>query len=126
MTRERAGGAWLMALAAAVGLIVSAIAYFHLGSGIDHTAGALLVIISTLLLTGAAVVLALTGGGSGWWRTLLLVLTILDVLGTGLAAFFLHAWLLLVLMVVALVGWLIATFAGSSAAIGAPHSARAV
>jgi hypothetical protein len=115
-----------MALAAAVGLIVSAIAYFHLGSGIDHTAGALLVIISTLLLTGAAVVLALTAGGSGWWRGLLLVLTVLGVLGTGLAAYFLHAWLLLVLMVVGLVGWLIATFGGALAPATAPRSARAI
>ena len=74
MARGREGGAWLMALAAAIGLIVSLIAYFHLGSGIDHTAGALLVIISTVLLTGAGVVLALTTGASGAWRTVLNVL----------------------------------------------------
>lgn len=126
MTSTRAGGAWLMTLAAAIGLIVSAFAYFHLGSGIDHTAGALLVIVSTILLAGAGAALALTGGAAGWWRGLLLVLTLLDVLGTGLAAWFLHAWLLLALMVLALVGWLMAAFAGGSAQAAAPRSARAV
>jgi hypothetical protein len=115
-----------MALAGAVGLLVSLIAYFHLGSGIDHTAGALLVIVSTLLLVGDSVVLALAAGANGWLRPLLLVLAVLDVLGTGVAAWFLHAWLLLALMVVALVGWLIALLAPSVGTTGAPRSARAI
>ncbi|MFI4966792.1 MAG: hypothetical protein ACHP9T_15670 [Caulobacterales bacterium] len=109
MTREtRAGGAWLMAAAAALGLIVSVVQFYRRGSGVDHTAGALLVIISTALLLAAALVLALARGG-GWWRALLVVLSILGVLGTGAAAGFLHAWILLVLMVVALAAWLILT-----------------
>jgi hypothetical protein len=126
MARGREGGAWLMALAAAIGLIVSLIAYFHLGSGIDHTAGALLVIISTVLLTGAGVVLALTTGASGAWRTVLNVLCILGVVGTGLAAWFLHAWLLLALMAAALVGWLVSIVSRPAGSTGAPRSARAV
>jgi hypothetical protein len=126
MARGREGGAWLMALAAAIGLIVSLIAYFHLGSGIDHTAGALLVIISTVLLTGAGVVLALTAGASGGWRTVLNVLCILDVVGTGVAAWFLHAWLLLALMAAALIGWLVSIVSRPAGSTGAPRSARAV
>jgi hypothetical protein len=97
-----------MAAAAALGLVVSLVAYLRRGSGVDHTAGALLVIISTVLLAGDAAVLALTAQMRGRWRGLLIALAILDVVGTGVAAWFLHAWLLLILMVVALVGWIAA------------------
>lgn len=119
-TGGRAGGAWLMTAAAALGLIDAWIEYVRLGSGIDHTGGALLVIVSCALLVVAGVVLALVGRGG--WRILFAVLSILDVLGTGLAAWFLHAWILLALMAVALVGWLILVFApgGTAALAGRP------
>lgn len=108
-TGGRAGGAWLMTAAAALGLIDAWIEYVRLGSGIDHTGGALLVIVSSALLVFAGVVLAFVAPGG--WRILFVVLSILDILGTGLAAWFLHAWILLALMAVALVGWLILVFA---------------
>ena len=124
MTREtRAGGAWLMAAAAALGLIVSIVQFYRRGSGVDHTAGALLVIISTALLLAAALVLASVRGG-GWWRTLLVALSILGLLGTGVAAWLLHAWILLALMVLALVGWLILSLSPASTARG-PHARSA-
>jgi hypothetical protein len=100
----RAAGAWLTAAGAAVGLAAALTDYLRRGSGIDHTAGALLVIVSTLLLLAVGLVLA-SRWPRGGLRIVLLVLAILDVLGTGVAAVFLHAWALLVLMVVALVGW---------------------
>lgn len=119
-TRGGGGGAWLMAAAGALGLLVSTIAYFRRASGVDHTAGALLVVVSTLLLTGAAVALALTVGARGRWRWPLFVLALLDVLGTALAAYFLHAWLLLALMAVALAGWIIAV--APPARVGSGHA----
>lgn len=111
MRDRRAAGAWLMAAAAFVGLILGAIAYFHRGSGVDHTAGALLVVVSTALLTAAGVLLGAAPGAPGWLRGLLLVLCLLDVIGTGVAAGFLHAWTLVAAMVVALAGWLVAVTA---------------
>jgi len=112
-------GIWLTALAAAAGLVVSLVAYFDRGGGIDHTGGAALVIVSSAILLLAALVLALAPGAPGWLRGLLLAGCLLDLLGTGLAAFFLHAWLLLALMAVGLLGWLVAMFAGGSTAAAA-------
>ncbi|HSV01780.1 MAG TPA: hypothetical protein VLI41_01115 [Phenylobacterium sp.] len=109
-------GRWLMALAAAAGLVVSLVAYFNRGGGIAHTGGAALVIASTAILLVAALVLALALAAPAWLRGLLLAGCLLDLLGTGLAAFFLHAWLLLALMIIGLVGWLLAMFADRAAA----------
>jgi len=99
---------WIIGLAALAGLFVAVYAYFDRGGGIDHTAGTVLVIASTAILLVAAAVLAFAPGAPAWLRGLLLAGCLLDVLGTGLAAFFLHASLLLAAMVVGLAGWLAA------------------
>jgi hypothetical protein len=105
-SRSKAYGTWLLTAAAAVGLVVSIVAYFDASGGIDHTPGVVLVIVSTALLLGAALVLALAPRAPAWLRILLLVLIALDILGTAAAAYFLQAWLLLALMVLAAVGWI--------------------
>jgi quinoprotein glucose dehydrogenase len=84
-----------------LGVLVSAAGYALRGSGIDHSFGALLVVASTTLLFGAALVLALARVGFAPLRWALFAAAALDVLGTALAAFLLHAWLLLALMAVA-------------------------
>jgi hypothetical protein len=42
------------------------------------------------------------------------------------AAWFLHAWLLLALMAAALIGWLVSIVSRPAGSTGAPRSARAV
>jgi hypothetical protein len=65
----------------------------------------MLVIVSVGLLLGAALVVAMLR--SGGWRKLLTALSFLDIFGTGLAAWLLHSWILLVLMFAALLAWLV-------------------
>lgn len=95
-------GAWVLAAVSGGGLVDAVVSFFWRGSGIDHTAGALLVVVSTAILVIIGLVLARPSRLHG----LLMVLSILDVFGTGLAAYFLHAWVLLALMVIAALGWL--------------------
>jgi hypothetical protein len=99
--------AGLVCVAALLGLAAALIGYFHRGSGIDHTAGALLVIISTALLVAAEAALALFLDAPRWLRVVLLTLCLLGLLGTAIAAWFLHAWWLLAFMLVGLLAWLI-------------------
>lgn len=106
LNRGFAFGIWLLAVASLLGFVDAIFNYFWTGNGIHGTAGALLVIVSTALLTIASGLIAL---GLLRWRWLIVlfdVLLILGILGTGLAAYLLEAWVLLGLMVAALVGWL--------------------
>jgi len=80
--------------------------YFWTGNGIHGSEGALLVVVSTLLLALAAGVI-LNRWGPRSLRAILEILIVLDFLGTGLAAYFLEAWLLLALIVIAVVAWLV-------------------
>jgi hypothetical protein len=62
------------------------------------------VVVSTLLMAIAAGLIA-NRWISGWVRGLFEVLIFLDFLGTGLAAYFLNAWILLGLVVLAFLAW---------------------
>lgn len=66
------------------------------GNGIHGTEGALLVVISTVLMAIAAAVIA-AKLARGWVRTVLEILIFIDIIGTGLAAYFLQAWILALL-----------------------------
>ncbi|MDB5449761.1 MAG: gcd [Phenylobacterium sp.] len=100
------GKAWALVVAAGFGVLVAGEGYAVRGSGIDHTAGAMLVTASTALLFAAALVLALPASLPGTLRWMLLIAALFDVFGAALAAYFLHAWLLLALMGAALAAWL--------------------
>lgn len=104
-------GAWLLAAAALVGLCLS-VFYYLAGSGIHGTPGTVLVIVSTALLLGASLVMALYRSKGLALRIFLDVATVLDVLGTGLAAYMLDAYPLVALMVIGFIGWLIHMIAG--------------
>jgi len=110
-------GPWVMALASAAGLALSVYDDLTPGTGIDHTWGALLVVVSSALIGLAAIALALVGAMPRWLRGILLVLLLLGILGTGCAAYFLEANVLLALMAVALLGWLYHMF-GARPGIG--------
>jgi quinoprotein glucose dehydrogenase len=98
---------WLLPLAALVALGAALFDYFWTGNGIHGTGGVLLVIASSAVLLILAAALVLWRRPPGWLRALLLVLLIIDIAGTGLAAYLLEAWWILGAMAVALFGWLI-------------------
>lgn len=86
-------------------LIDSLFNYFWTGNGIHGSEGALLVIVSTVLMAVAAG-LIVNRWISGWVRGLFEFLILLDFFGTALAAYFLEAWVLLGLVVLAFIAWI--------------------
>ncbi len=95
--------------ASLLALAMSVLDYFLPENGIDGSLGVLLVIGSTLLLTlaSAATAFRLVRGGL---RTTLLVLILLDILGTGFAAYMLEAEILLGVTALAFFAWLFDVF----------------
>lgn len=91
---------------ALLALIDSLFNYFWTGNGIHGTEGALLVVVSTLLLAIAAG-LIVNRWVRGWLRGLFEVLIFLDFLGTAIAAYFLEAWILLLLIGLAFIAWVV-------------------
>ncbi|MET4632337.1 MULTISPECIES: hypothetical protein [Kaistia] len=103
-------GAWLMALAALAGLAVSIANYFNRDSGIAGEPGTLLVIASTAIMLVAALILARASRLGGFLRGFLVIGCLVDIFGTGFAAYLLESQALLWLMVAGLVGWLLHVF----------------
>ncbi len=99
-------GAWLLCLAALIGLGICVFAYFSTGNGIHGTAGVLLVIVSTALMLLAALAISIWPAMWVWLRGLLLVLIALDIVGSGFAGYMLDDWWLVGAMALATIGWL--------------------
>ncbi len=98
-------GAWLMAIAAVISLVLLLIAYFTPHGTIAHSWGALLVVVSTALMLIASLGLArLTM--PHWLVALLEVLIVLDIAGTAVCAYFLESYAVILLMLVGLIGWI--------------------
>ncbi|MEQ5872190.1 hypothetical protein J4E08_20175 [Sagittula sp. NFXS13] len=74
--------------------------------GIAGTGGAALALFGTFALTAAGILLVMTRL-PGWARVTFKVLIALGLIGTSLAAFFLHAWIVLALLIVATVAFVI-------------------
>jgi hypothetical protein len=100
-------GTWLLALAALVGLGIAVFNDLDTANGIHGSYGALLVIVSTALMLLAALALAIWPRLPRGLRGLLLVLILLDIAGTGFAAYMLEAWWLVGAMSAALLFWLV-------------------
>ena len=98
-------GAWLLVVAAGLSLLFTLVAYFTPHGPIAQAWGTLLVVVSTALMFGAALWIALAGQHRGL-RILFQVLIILDIAGTAVCAYFLEAYVLLFLTVLALIGWI--------------------
>jgi hypothetical protein len=109
MHARNTGGA--LAAAAVLGCAVAVWNYLRAGTGVDHTAGALLVAVTTAVLIAVAAAVAVAGRAPRWLRAVLIAICLLDIAGTGLAAWFLHEWALLALMVLAAAAWVLALFA---------------
>jgi hypothetical protein len=97
-------GSGLMILAGTLGAAVGIYDYYAVSTGIDGTGGVELVIISCLLMIFGALVIMMVDGG--FLPGLLLLLLLLDVVGTGLAAYFLESGLIMSVMAVAALGWI--------------------
>lgn len=95
-------GAVLTVAGGLAGAAIALYAYLTPLTGINGSAGALLVIVSSLLVAGAGLIIALIASRFG--RNVLRVLTGLGILGTALAAGFLHQPMLIIAMVVAAIG----------------------
>jgi hypothetical protein len=110
--RERPGwGIWLLFIAAVIAVLVS-LYDFLLAWGINHTLGSGIVLAAIAIMALAALTILAWAAMPRWLRVLLLIGLALDVLGTGLAAYFLTAWVLLALMVVAAIAWVATAFSG--------------
>lgn len=108
-------GIWLIFVAAVVGLLISLVFYYTPNGSVAHSWGALLVVVSTALMLLAALSIALANMPR-WLAVLLQALIFLDIIGTGVAAYFLETYILLALMVVALMGWIFRKTSDSPAA----------
>ncbi len=124
--KENAAGAsygiWILLSGALIGLAEAIFDYFYSGNGIHGTAGVVLVIVATALMVLAAGALTLWPAMSRWVRGVLLFLILLDIAGTGFAAYMLEAWWLVGAMALALVGWVV-HFAADPAPRQIPASA---
>jgi hypothetical protein len=99
-------GAWTIASAALIGFILALVAHFTPHGAIAYSWGALIVVISTGLMLIAGFLLATTVLPR-WLVILFEVLIILDILATGVCAYFLETPAILVFMVIALIGWIV-------------------
>lgn len=107
--REKAGfyGAWLLCLAALAALVIAAFDTFNAGNGIAFTPGTYLVTATSALLLVGALGLLISTSLPRWLTVILAILVLLDILGTGFAAWLLQAHLLLAAIAVAGLAWLI-------------------
>lgn len=98
-SRRRApAGAGLIVLAGLVGAAIALYLFLTPLTGVTGTVGALVVLAACLLVALGGLLMLATGGAVWRW------LTVLGIIGTALAAFFLHGWWIMLAMLVALVG----------------------
>jgi hypothetical protein len=100
-------GDWIVAVAVILGFVEAVLNYFF-DVGIAYSEGALLVVVSTLLILVAIGLVRWWPTMPRWLKVVLAILILLDFIGTGFAAYFLEAYLLLALMVIALIAWIFA------------------
>ena len=98
---------WLLPVAAVLALAIAIFEYFWTGNGIHGTPGALLVVISSAALLLFAAWLALRPATPRWLRVVLHAGVVVDIAGTALAAYLLHAAWLVGAMALALIGWIV-------------------
>ena len=98
-------GAGLMLLAGGLGAAAGIYDFYNVAGGIDGTGGVELVIASCLLMVFGALMVAVLG--RGLLAGIFLLLLLLDVIGTGVAAYFLESGLIMAAMVLAALGWIL-------------------
>ena len=96
--RRSPAGAGIILLAGLAGAAIALYLFLTPLSGVTGTIGALIVLAACLAVALGGLLMMTTGGAVWRW------LTVLGILGTALAAFFLHGWWIMLAMLVALVG----------------------
>ncbi len=98
-------GTSLMVLAGVLGAAAAIYDFYNVSTGLDGTGGVELVIVSSLLMVfGALTVIML---GQGFVAGTFVFLLLLDVIGSGVAGYFLESPLIMAAMVLAALGWLL-------------------
>ncbi|HEY6027025.1 MAG TPA: hypothetical protein VIV09_09035 [Pseudolabrys sp.] len=100
-------GIWALTLAAIAGLGIAIYADVDTDNGIHGTYGLWLVIASSALMVLAALALTIWPRMTRGLRGLLIVLILLDIAGTGFAAYMLEASWLVGAMAAALLFWIV-------------------
>ncbi|MGF0538101.1 hypothetical protein ACQQ2Q_08915 [Agrobacterium sp. ES01] len=95
-------GIWVLAVGAALGLAVALYNFVVPLTGVNGSIGAGLVVFSTAIMLLAALFFPIFGHGA--LRNVVRALIVLDIVCTAAAGYFLHEWLLIGAMVVALIG----------------------
>jgi hypothetical protein len=94
----------LLIAASLLGAAIAALDYITPSTGIDHSYGVLLVLVSSLAMTfGCVVILSVRS------RLIVNIFTIavlLDIIGSGFAAYMLESNFLMAVMMIAAAGWL--------------------
>ena len=94
-----------MLLAGILGAAAGLYDFYTVTTGIDGTGGVQLVVASCLLMVFGALMLLLLG--RGFLAGVFVFLLLLDVVGTGVAAYFLESGLVMAAMALAALGWII-------------------
>jgi hypothetical protein len=111
----RSRSLWLVILAAtAAAFILLVFAYFMPHGAISQSRGTLLVVASTALMFGTVLLTGLVALPRGLFL-LLNFLIVLDIICTGIVTYFLEAYAVLALMLVALVCWFVHPGPGAKA-----------
>lgn len=105
MATRSGRGSGLILLAGALGAAAAFYDFNTVSTGIDGTGGAELVIASSLLMVFAALMVLLLG--RGLLAGVFLLLLLLDVIGTGVAGYFLESPMIMGAMALAALGWLL-------------------
>ena len=98
-------GVRLISIAGILGAAVSLYNYFSAESGISGTPGAMLVVVSSAVLFLFGFAIGVERARRRSWRVVISVACLLVILGTAFAGYLLNSQALVVLMVVALLGW---------------------
>jgi Na+/melibiose symporter-like transporter len=108
----RGYGVVLLGLGSLISFGAALFNYFWVGNGIHGTPGALLVIVTTALMLLAAGALMFWSAMPRWLGGVLLFLILLDVVGSGFAAYLLEASWVVGAIALALLGWIVHLVAG--------------
>ena len=115
-------GPLLLVVSAAAGLAITLYHYMAPLTGVTETIGAGLVVFSTGIMLVAALIHPILP--SGVMRKTVMFLILVDAVCTMAAGYFLHEWLLIATMVVALIGAVMSAFTGSATGGGKSASSQ--
>lgn len=109
-SRQTAG--WVAMAAALLALGLTLYLYLTPHTGIDHEAGTLVVACSTAILLVVVALTTLVDSLPRWLSLLLNIGIFIDILGSGVAAWFLEAEVVLAFLALAFIAWAVRQLIG--------------